>query len=111
MSSTLPLFWDLASLDVEKRESSALSLITELNQFQKAYEVEHASDWSQWLAREDNVERLEVLCAKDVLYALRRLIRGLPSPRQGARQGFALALTEVSILLFYSCDTTNNNDH
>ncbi|KAI8057851.1 DNA polymerase phi-domain-containing protein [Syncephalis plumigaleata] len=106
MSSTLPLFWDLASLDVKKRESSALSLITELNQCQQTYEVEHASDWSQWLAQEDTVERLEVLCAKDVLYALRRLIRGLPSPRQGARQGFALALTELlSMLHFLSVKT------
>ncbi|RKP23685.1 hypothetical protein SYNPS1DRAFT_24245, partial [Syncephalis pseudoplumigaleata] len=94
MSDTLPFFWELASLDVEKRESSAKSLIAELNARQRAHEAEHAAEWSQWLAQTDTAERLEMLCAKDVHYALQRLIRGLPSPRQGARQGFALALTE-----------------
>ncbi|KAI9592386.1 DNA polymerase phi-domain-containing protein [Syncephalis fuscata] len=109
MSNTLPLFWDLASLDVTKRESSALSLITELKKRQQEHQSANTSDWSQWLEQEDTVERLELLCAKDVLYALKRLVRGLPSPRQGARQGFSLTLTELlSMLDFLTVETLMN---
>ncbi|KAG5456631.1 MAG: hypothetical protein BJ554DRAFT_3577 [Olpidium bornovanus] len=43
--------------------------------------------------------QLDRLCAPDVSYALKRLLRGLPSSRDGARQGFALALTEVLAFL------------
>ncbi|CAD6976706.1 unnamed protein product, partial [Tilletia controversa] len=38
---------------------------------------------------------LDHTCTPDLAYSLRRLIRGLQSPRQGARQGFAVALAEL----------------
>ena len=39
---------------------------------------------------------LDVLNAQDVSYSIRRLVRGLASPRESSRLGFAVALTEVS---------------
>jgi DNA polymerase phi len=38
--------------------------------------------------------------ADDVVYAVKRLIRGLGSSRDSSRLGFAVALTEVSLSLF-----------
>ena len=38
---------------------------------------------------------LDVLNAADVSYSIRRLVRGLASPRESSRLGFAVALTEV----------------
>ncbi|XP_033119556.1 myb-binding protein 1A-like protein, partial [Anneissia japonica] len=40
----------------------------------------------------------EALC-EDVIYALQRLVKGLASSRQGARQGYATALAELLALL------------
>ena len=40
---------------------------------------------------------LDALNAQDVSYSIRRLIRGLASPRESSRLGFAVALTEVSV--------------
>ena len=42
--------------------------------------------------------------SSDVNYALRRLVRGLASPRDSSRLGFAVALTEVSLFA-----TSKNN--
>ncbi|RKP07584.1 DNA polymerase phi-domain-containing protein [Thamnocephalis sphaerospora] len=98
MSATLPLFWDLASLDAEKREVAAESLIATLVEAQRTHRATLDDDAWQALLQEtdeETTEHLEQQCADDVLYALKRLVRGLPSPRQGARQGFALALTEL----------------
>ena len=39
--------------------------------------------------------------AQDVSYSIRRLVRGLASPRESSRLGFAVALTEVRSLIFY----------
>jgi DNA polymerase phi len=39
--------------------------------------------------------KLDVMNAQDVAYAIRRLVRGLASPRESSRLGFAVALTEV----------------
>jgi DNA polymerase phi len=38
-------------------------------------------------------------CAPSVRYAVRRLVRGLGSARESARQGFALALTTLMCTL------------
>jgi hypothetical protein len=89
-TTTLQLYWDLASYDASVRQSAAHSLIRTLADFQKTHE---ASLSEQGVA--DTEETLDALCASDVSYAVRRLLRGLPSSRQGARQGFSLALTEV----------------
>lgn len=42
-------------------------------------------------------DRLDELNAHDVSYSIRRLVRGLASPRESSRLGFAVALTEVSV--------------
>jgi hypothetical protein len=38
---------------------------------------------------------LDALNAPDVAYSVRRLVRGIASPRESSRLGFAVALTEV----------------
>ncbi|RKP13124.1 DNA polymerase phi-domain-containing protein [Piptocephalis cylindrospora] len=93
-STTLPLYWDLASMEASKRLGAATSLIRQLQDFQTAF--------TQGLSEKDvtkrpslTLETLDLYCAKDVAYALRRLFRGLASSREGARQGFSLALTEL----------------
>jgi hypothetical protein len=41
---------------------------------------------------------LDTFNAQDVSYSIRRLIRGLASPRESSRLGFAVALTEVRLV-------------
>ncbi|RCH79723.1 DNA-directed DNA polymerase, partial [Rhizopus stolonifer] len=90
-TTTLQLYWDLASFDPSARQIAAHSLIKTLAEFQKNHEetLENKQDIV------DTEEKLDLLCASDVSYAVRRLLRGLASSRQGARQGFSLALTEL----------------
>ncbi|CEP07442.1 hypothetical protein, partial, partial [Parasitella parasitica] len=90
-TTTLQLYWDLASFDPSARQTAAHSLIKTLADFQKNHE--ETLDVNNDIA--DTEEKLDLLCASDVSYAVRRLLRGLPSSRQGARQGFSLALTEL----------------
>ena len=92
-TTTLQLYWDLASFEPSVRQSAAESLIKTLTEFQKTHE-----DTLDTTDIADTEEKLDQLCASDVSYAVRRLLRGLPSSRQGARQGFSLALTEVYLL-------------
>ncbi|GAA5816212.1 hypothetical protein MFLAVUS_009738 [Mucor flavus] len=89
-TTTLQLYWDLASFEPSVRQTAAHSLIKTLADFQKNHEETLES---KDIA--DTEEKLDLLCASDVSYAVRRLLRGLPSSRQGARQGFSLALTEL----------------
>ncbi|CDS09480.1 hypothetical protein LRAMOSA10840 [Lichtheimia ramosa] len=91
-TTTMQLYWDLASIDPTVRQNASQTLIRVLADFQKDHESSLESR-SNDLA--DTEEELDALCAADVSYAIRRLIRGLPSSRQGARQGFSLALTEL----------------
>ena len=42
-------------------------------------------------------KQLTVRNAEDVVYSLKRLVRGLASSRESSRLGFAVALTEVSL--------------
>ncbi|KAI7903361.1 DNA polymerase phi-domain-containing protein [Cokeromyces recurvatus] len=91
-TTTLQLYWDLASFDPNARQTAANSLIKSLANFQKAHE-ESLENKEEDIA--DTEEKLDLLCASDVSYAVRRLLRGLSSSRQGARQGFSLALTEL----------------
>lgn len=90
-TTTLQLYWDLASFEPSVRQNAAHSLIKTLADFQKNHE--ETLDTKDIA---DTEEKLDLLCASDVSYAVRRLLRGLPSSRQGARQGFSLALTEVN---------------
>ncbi|ORX88701.1 hypothetical protein K493DRAFT_341123 [Basidiobolus meristosporus CBS 931.73] len=95
MSTTLSLFWDLAAVDAKTRQAAVKKLIISLVSFQQAFRDEKGSEYEALLKEPITEERLDVLCAQDVSYSIKRLIRGLPSSRQGARQGFALALTEL----------------
>ncbi|KAI8074718.1 DNA polymerase phi-domain-containing protein [Gongronella butleri] len=90
-TTTLRLYWDLASLDASVRRQATASLIRELATFQQQHE-EQVGSGAQSVSTE---AQLDSQCATDVAYAVRRLIRGLPSSREGARQGFSLALTEL----------------
>lgn len=92
----LPLFGILASLDASERNAAALTLIKSLAVLQNA----HKTDLDP-MEGEITEERLDQLCHPEVVYALKRLLRGLPSDREAARQGFSLALTEVRFFSLY----------
>ncbi|KAI9313750.1 DNA polymerase phi-domain-containing protein [Dichotomocladium elegans] len=91
-TTTLQLYWDLGSIDPSVRQNATQALIRLLVNFQKDHEATLEADE---VAPANTEEQLDSLCATDVAYAIRRLLRGLPSSRQGARQGFSLALTEL----------------
>ncbi|KAJ8465662.1 hypothetical protein OPV22_028214 [Ensete ventricosum] len=90
------VFRDLASADSSVREAAAESLVVELSEVQKAYENQRGK------GEEDGALQLEAEkddgledCAPSLRYAIRRLIRGVSSSRECARQGFALGLAAV----------------
>ena len=107
MSTILPLFWDLSASDKKKRLDTSVKLITTLQKLQTNFENESDEPNGESLLAEGNsrdcsaedVEqhnfRLDLLNAPDVAYSIRRLLRGLASPRESSRLGFAVALTEV----------------
>ena len=111
MSTTLPLFWDLSSVDKKKRLDASVKLISTLEKFQVTFErrsaKSDASSNEDDSGREEDVQdvgevgnmecgsTLDALNAPDVAYSIRRLVRGLGSPRESSRLGFAVALTEV----------------
>ena len=64
-SPVLPLFWDLASIDKHKRLTAATSLVVVLTE----------------------ADAGEPASSDLMSYAVRRLVRGLSSSRDGARQG------------------------
>ncbi|KAJ3314511.1 hypothetical protein HDV04_006050 [Boothiomyces sp. JEL0838] len=86
--TTLSEYWDLAAIDPEKRNNAALSLINKLAALHAEYTTEIKT-----------VQDFQAQSAPDISYALKRLLRGLSSSRDGARQGFAVALTELLRLL------------
>lgn len=85
MSTTLPLFWSLSASSRKERLDASVKLISALDRFQR--------DWAK--GDEESEEPFENSNAPDVAYSLKRLIRGLASPRESSRLGFAVALTEV----------------
>ena len=110
-------FWDLANVEAEVRRKSAVSLVNELKSAQDAHEPgENGADVEMSDAdagaggggvglagagmkdADDGSGDGPTLtgCSPVLVYALRRLARGLGSGRSGARQGFALALTAFS---------------
>ncbi|XP_076929622.1 uncharacterized protein LOC143594119 [Bidens hawaiensis] len=87
------VFKDLGSADVAVREAAAERLVTELKEVQKAYDLledKEGVEGEVKLEAEKNDGLNE--CAPSVRYAVRRLIRGVSSSRECARQGFALGL-------------------
>lgn len=99
-SSQLPefhisVFKDLASVEASTREMAALKLVMELREVQKAYEKSDKMEVEQGGGLQLEAEKDDGLknCAPSLRYAIRRLIRGVSSSRECARQGFALGLT------------------
>ncbi|KAJ7489850.1 DNA polymerase phi-domain-containing protein [Mycena galericulata] len=95
MSTTLPLFWHLSSSSKIQRIDASVKLVGALEQFQAQFiPKDHlASDEEP---NDDTLaDQIDVLNAHDVAYSIRRLIRGLASPRESSRLGFAVALTEL----------------
>ncbi|PWN26771.1 hypothetical protein BDZ90DRAFT_232882 [Jaminaea rosea] len=101
-SSSLSLFWDLASPQEEKRIASSSQLVSTLLGQQSALVATTSrstldgDDQPPSDADAADIEAyLDRCLASEVSYSLRRLIRGLASPRQQSRVGFAVALTEL----------------
>lgn len=110
MSTTLPLFWDLSSNTKSIRIDASIKLIGALEQFQNNFDTPlDSSDSSEEDEEKEKRDvpvpeagsskaELEKLNAPDVAYSIHRLIRGLASPRESSRLGFAVALTEVCLV-------------
>ena len=104
MSTTLPLFWHLSSGSKNERIDASVKLLSALEHFQsqfvqKATHMPTADTSEDEEEEEDNTTKskdgLDLWNTQDVSYSIRRLIRGLASPRESSRLGFAVALTEV----------------
>lgn len=102
MSTTLPLFWHLSSASKKERVDASVKLVGALEHFQLQF-VPKPRDPSVTSEDEDEelqdtkVDPLDAFNAQDVSYSIRRLIRGLASPRESSRLGFSVALTEVCL--------------
>lgn len=100
MSTTLPLFWHLSSASQKERIDASVKLVGALEQFQEQFVPKGSPEESSDEEDEDEdegpkIDVLDTLNSQDVSYSIRRLIRGLASPRESSRLGFAVALTEV----------------
>ncbi|KAF8321570.1 hypothetical protein DL93DRAFT_2051556 [Clavulina sp. PMI_390] len=101
MSTTLPLYWNLSSADKKERVDASVKLVSSVLEFQAQFSgpaspAENESlDGSDNGDDEKNPDSFDELNAEDVRYAIRRLVRGLASPRESSRLGFAVALTEL----------------
>ncbi|KII88994.1 hypothetical protein PLICRDRAFT_108863 [Plicaturopsis crispa FD-325 SS-3] len=112
MSTTLPLFWHLSSASKKERIDASVKLVGALEQFQAQFVPKEATSEEDNDDDEDGDEEeeeedgggdvdsvkkdgLDALNAQDVSYSIRRLVRGLASPRESSRLGFAVALTEL----------------
>ena len=111
-TTTLPLFWNLSSANKVERIDASVKLVAALQQFQEKQNLKRNENSSSGKENDKdeeesdiNEEEEDVYSAKldsdnapDVAYAIRRLIRGLASPRESSRLGFAVALTEVRLI-------------
>ncbi|CAL1703687.1 unnamed protein product [Somion occarium] len=99
MSTTLELFWHLSSANKKDRLDASAKLIGALERFQAEFVPKEAPETSDEDENEEfsgkNRDGLDALNAQDVSYSIRRLVRGLASPRESSRLGFAVALTEL----------------
>ncbi|KAK4756143.1 hypothetical protein SAY87_006270 [Trapa incisa] len=87
------VFKDLVSSEASVREAGVESLVKELQEVQKAYDQLEKKDLVNGGLKLE-AEKDDGLndCAPSLRYAIRRLIRGVSSSRECARQGFALGL-------------------
>lgn len=101
MSNTLALFWNLAATDREARIDASNELLSELlSQSSDVSAVDVSEQMESPISEQVTDEevagaeqRLDDANQQNVSYALRRLVRGLASPRENARVGFAVALS------------------
>ncbi|KAG8933987.1 DNA-directed DNA polymerase, partial [Tulasnella sp. 418] len=96
--STLPLYWKLSSSSKNERLGASVELISALEQFQEQHVPPSEGTNSEDSEEEDAdqlMASLETLNSEDVRYAIKRLIRGLGSPKESSRLGFAVVLTEL----------------
>lgn len=94
MTTTLSYFWDLSSTNKGKRLDASTKLVSALQHFQSQHVPQTTSD-DEDEEEDDSKDPLDTLNAQDVSYSIRRLVRGLASPRESSRLGFSVALTEV----------------
>jgi hypothetical protein len=97
--TTLPLFWHLSSASKPERINASVKLVGTLERFQAQFVPQDSPESSGDEEDSDaqkQTDGLDALNAQDVSYSIRRLVRGLASPRECSRLGFAVALTEVS---------------
>lgn len=88
------VFKDLGSADASVREVAAEKLVRELKEVQQVYDKLDNKELVDGPVKLE-AEKDDGLnnCAPSLRYAVRRLIRGVSSSRECARQGFALGLT------------------
>lgn len=128
MSTTLPLFWHLSSASTNERIDASVKLVTALEHFQSQFVPKQSTPGSGTSEEEEEDEEegasedgdaegnkksdgLDDLNAEDVSYSIRRLVRGLASPVESSRLGFAVALTEVRPDLLPSLSFMFQADH
>eukprot|EP00961_Rhodomonas_salina_P242126 3270859-Rhodomonas_salina.1 len=87
----LDLFWQLSSADDKVRSNAAVVLTEALQKVQAEHNVTHVNAKSAD-SDSDELNPDGDLC-DDLVYTIKRLVRGLASSREGARHGFSLALT------------------
>lgn len=103
MGSTLALFWSLADVDKDARIGASDALVQTLLEQQVEDAAASAPEDARVAVLPDvpdadvaaAEQRIDEQNASEVAYALRRLVRGLASPRENARVGFAVALSEL----------------
>ncbi|EFJ35736.1 hypothetical protein SELMODRAFT_438609 [Selaginella moellendorffii] len=92
----LEVYWKLPSLDPAERQAAALALVRELQAAQQTFEAVDGrveSGAERILLGEEHSGGALKSCAPELQYALPRLVRGVGSSNQCARQGFAAALS------------------
>ncbi len=110
-ANNLQLFWEIASSDQDARLASANHLVQQLLAQQDVLASTSKLTLNAALPTADDdapnalqVDEAEADAVEDALgnrtvadlmYALRRLLRGLASPRESSRLGFAVVLTEL----------------
>jgi DNA polymerase phi len=112
-SKFLNCFWDLASDNDEKRIQGGIDIIEYVLNAEKIWretglhdvKKSNSSNGDNELDSDDDDdddsndgEKKDIL-ANDTEYALKRLVRGLGSSRESARQGFSACLCEVLNIL------------
>ncbi|TKY90506.1 hypothetical protein EX895_000504 [Sporisorium graminicola] len=125
--NNLQLFWEIASSDQDARLTSANQLVQELLSQQDVLassskitldlptppessdadqDGDDADPSNALTVDEQEAEAVEEALGNrtvaDLMYALRRLLRGLASPRESSRLGFAVVLTELLSRIRYA---------